>query len=286
MYSVFLPTKRSGNWLGAHQKFDKLAYRLVVPYIKSQQFPSLKSILHFEGYNGPDGLIHKSAGENEPRHYYDPIEDKGPVLEYIDLHYKELVKSLRKGDIVKAAFEASWLGHAITDGMTPAHHFPYVETVHHLHQLADHHVERYRDKLIIKGETGRETIKHTWKYVGGKGMLAMHMHFEAGVAATVSAYRFSDLSLPADQIRQARQLGFLKYFKEKAKQVARLSLYERFGKTGWTVGLARQIRHVLAPSISETVAIIWLLAYEDAFGLTTRRGKTPRKSLKVKFLSY
>ena len=46
--------------------------------------------------------------------------------------------------------------------------------------------------------------------------------------------------------------------------IAGLSLYEKFYQTGWTAGLARSVRKVLAPTIAETIAIIWLLAYQEA----------------------
>ena len=266
MYSVFLPTRRSGNWLGAHQKFDRLAYRLVVAHVQAKHFPALNQILHFEGFNGPDGLIAKSPGQHEPRHYYDPIEDKGPVLEFVQTHYDGLVEAFKKDDQVKSSFELAWLGHAVTDGLTPAHHFPYVETVEELHALANHRVKGVKDKLIIRGETGQETLKHTFKYWGKKGMAASHTHFEAGVAATIAAYRFGELYLHQEQIEEARALGHMRYFKRRAKMVARLNMYDRFIMSGWTVGLARQTRHVLAPIIVETVATMWLLAYEEAHG--------------------
>src|SRR5258708_39950832 len=127
MYSGLLITKHSGNWIGAHQKFNKIAYRLVLPEVDTKMFPSIDGILHFEGYNGPDGLKRKSAGHHEPSHFYDPLEGRGAVLAEIRNHYVLLVDALRKQDKVRSAFEASWLAHAITDGLTPAHHYPFEE---------------------------------------------------------------------------------------------------------------------------------------------------------------
>ena len=37
-----------------------------------------------------------------------------------------------KNDKTRAAFEAAWLAHALTDGLTPAHHYPYQEAVSEL----------------------------------------------------------------------------------------------------------------------------------------------------------
>ncbi|MBI4100978.1 hypothetical protein HY441_00705 [Candidatus Microgenomates bacterium] len=264
MYSTFLPTKRSGNWFGAHQKFDKLAYRLLLPCIKPGFFPKLEDMLHFEGYNGPDGLIAKSPGKNEPRHYYDPKREQGPVLEHIASHFEMLVTKLRQQDYLRAAFEAAWLAHAVTDGLTPAHHHGYVEKVKDLHAQANHQVSKVRDKVIIKGSSGRETMRHTWQLWRSKGQLTSHTHFEAGVASALVTSGLSNLYLPEPLFAAAKKLGPVKFFQAQARLIDHLGLFDRFTKNGWTIGLARQVRKVLAPAIAQTIAIVWLLAYAQA----------------------
>lgn len=261
MYSVFLPTRHSGNWLGAHQKFDKIAYRLVLGSVDIHVFPSLENILHFEGYNGPDWLKIKSAGQNEPSHYYDPVEGKGPVLAEITNHYESLVSALSKRDKIRAAFEASWLAHAICDGLTPAHHYPYEQKMLGLRDTGL--VTKTKDKLLIHGFNRRQTVKQTWRFLGTKGLLSTHMHFEAGVSAAVATASFY-MALNTVVLDLARHHGPARFFKEQARMISELKLYERFYRTGWTIKLARQIRNVLAPSIAQTIAIIWLLAYEEA----------------------
>ena len=36
-----------------------------------------------------------------------------------------------------------------------------------------------------------------------------------------------------------------------------------FYRNGWTIGLARDSREILAPTITKTVALAWLLAIES-----------------------
>ena len=65
MYSGTTLTRASGRMLGAHQKIDRLAEKqlqrlLVTP----KPFPSISSILHFEGYRGPDGIKRKSPARD------------------------------------------------------------------------------------------------------------------------------------------------------------------------------------------------------------------------------
>src|ERR1035441_2898896 len=91
MYSGSTFNKYSGQLLGAHQKIDRVARRHLERLLPHCQFPSAKAILQFEG------------------------------------HYRKLVEVLKAGDRVRAAFEAAWLAHAVVDGLTPAHHYPYAE---------------------------------------------------------------------------------------------------------------------------------------------------------------
>src|SRR4051812_35123169 len=128
MYSGSTLTNFSGLIMGAHQKIDRIARNHLERLAPASSFPRKKTILHFEGNNGPDGIKRKSPAKNEPWHYIQPFdsEDKG-LIKIIEDHYASLVSALKKGDDVGAAFEAAWLSHAIVDGLTPAHHYPYEE---------------------------------------------------------------------------------------------------------------------------------------------------------------
>ena len=76
MYSGWLLTNYSGQIIGAHQKFNRVAYRQLKLLQPELQLPALKLIQHFEGRNGPDGLKLKSPGHNEPHHFYDPFDPR------------------------------------------------------------------------------------------------------------------------------------------------------------------------------------------------------------------
>lgn len=261
MYSGSLLTRHSGNWIGAHQKFNKVAYRLLFGKIEIQKFPDLNAILHFEGDNGPDALKYKSSGRHEPSHFYDPVKGEGTVVDEIDNHYRELVRVLRNNDKVRAAFEASWLAHAITDGLTPAHHYPYEAELHELR--SGELVKQLRDKMIIRGRTRTQTVRSTWKYIGAKGLITTHIHFELGVAAAVATWKGSTV-IDRKLLETAYKHGPVAVFKRQARDIAGHALYEKFAKTGWTIGLARGVRRELAPKIATTIAIAWMAAYHAA----------------------
>ena len=134
MYSGTTFTNFSGSVLGGHQKIDRVARKYLRKITEDTDgFPKIRSIIHFEGKNGPDGIKRKSPAKDEPWHFYDPFdEDDSQLLELIDGHYKILVKELKKGTPEKAAFDAAWIAHALVDGLTPAHHYPYEETLEEL----------------------------------------------------------------------------------------------------------------------------------------------------------
>jgi len=263
MYSGLVLTKHSGSWLGAHQRFNRFAYRIVLPEIDPEFFPDLKGIQHFEGKNGPDGLKRKSSGQAEPSHFYDPKAKAGDVKDEIKNHYKLLVNAIKKRDNVRAAFEASWLAHSITDGLTPAHHYPYGEHLIDVRDSSGHKIKKFRHKLYVKGINRKETLQRTWKLVGAKGVLSTHLHFELGVAAAVTARRMN-FTLNRDELAQAHKLGAVDYFAKQAQLIAGFDMYGRFCKTGWTGTLARMVRRILAPTIAQTIAVVWLLAYQEA----------------------
>jgi hypothetical protein len=258
MFSGLLFTKHSGKWLGAHQKFNRLAYKAVLPYVNAKNFPPIKQIQHFEGRNGPDGLKIKSSGQHEPWHFYDPLHEVGDVPVDIANHYRLLVWALRGKDQVRAAFEASWLAHVIVDGLTPAHHHDAIKETR-----KDAAVTKVRDKMIIKGGSRADTIKRTWKLMGVKGSLSSHFNFELGIAAALAASKFQ-VPISQLELEQAKLNGPVDYFKQQAKTVHHLRMYQRFMKKGWTIGLARQVKKILAPTISQTIAMIWIMAYQEA----------------------
>ena len=96
-------------------------------------FPGIREILHFEGNNGPDGIKRKSPSVDEPWHYIDPENaDDRELLEMILDHQHNLAMALKHNNPERAAFEAAWMAHAITDGLTPAHHYPLSDKIEEL----------------------------------------------------------------------------------------------------------------------------------------------------------
>lgn len=260
MYSGFILPKKSVSAVGVHQRFNKVAYRVIQPYISDTSFPSQKQILHFEGINGPDGLKTKSPGKNEPSHLYDPYEETGAIPALIETHYGRLVDRLKQRDSVGAAFEAAWLAHYVCDGLTPAHHFPLGE------QLEKHGFKKNKaGKYVVdkKGLTHIDVVRKAWKVVGGKGLLTTHVNFEIGAATVILGQRIK-VKLDLSKLTVARRIGPINFFKTEALDIASLNMYEKFYRNGWTPELARLTKNRLAPQIVQAIAIFWLLAYLES----------------------
>lgn len=268
MYSGTTLTPLSGRVLGAHQKLDRLARGSLRALLKSKddQFPGSRQILHFEGVNGPDAIKRKSPAKDEPWHYYSPFDEEDTqLLELIEDHYDLLAKALKAGDDVRAAFEAAWLAHAIVDGLTPAHHFPYEETLTELRGGAGIETRTtVKEKIILPGETRREQVKNNWKMWGPRGLLATHGFFEFGVAALIAPFSLKQVPITEEDIDDLYKYGVLELFRRTAKGVSGLDMYERYYQSGWTPKLARQVRNHLAPAIVKMVTLAWYAAAIDA----------------------
>jgi hypothetical protein len=263
MYSGFITTQRTVPAAGVHQRFDGAAYRIIAPYLASGSFPARRQILHFEGRNGPDGIKAKSPGHHDPGHLYNPVTGEGDIPELIQTHYDGLVTALQDSDMIRAAFEASFLAHYVCDGLTPAHHFPLDA------QLAEH-TARYKDKprrfkyaMIVPGDTARESLRRSWALWGGKGLLTTHFNFEIGVATTLVGHRIR-IRFEPTKLAAARLLGPIVFFQREAAEVAALNMYERFYDSGWTSELGWLVRARLAPQTVQAIGTIWLLAYLEA----------------------
>ena len=257
MYSGFITHKKVVKSIGIHQRFDIAAYKMILPYLPEGFFPSMSAIVDFEGYNGPDGLKVKSPKENDPSHLYDPATDTGDVPMHISNHYIKLVECLKTGDQVRAAFEASWMAHYIGDGLTPAHHWPLEDKIAEA-VLQEKEAASAGDvnKLLLKA-------KKNWAVWGMKGHLSTHLNFEMGIAFALLIYPIRGRFHNTDLAR-ARHLGYLDFFKEQARDIATLNLYERFYKQGWNSDIAAVVKNKIAPLTAETIGIIWLLAVLEA----------------------
>lgn len=243
MYAGIISRKRTIKRLGVHQRFNGAAYKMIESFLAPGTFPSIKDIHHFEGINGPDGLKLKADWVQSSNHIYDPSSGGGNVPRQITAHYYTLVEALRDGDLLRAAFEASWLAHYVTDGLTPAHHHPL-------------------DEFKRKAYKGSR-LKGHFQYFGKKGAMGTHANFEVGIVAALIVSPIK-MFLDHDKFAQARRLGPVAFFQQEAREVAKLNLYDKFCAKGWTAELARTVKKVLAPQASHVIGIIWLLAYLEA----------------------
>lgn len=265
MWSGWLLTNKSGALLGVHQKVNRIAKRYVDNNRSDLFFPNIKEILNFEGNNGPDGIKLKSPACDEPWHYYDPYDPKDTkILNLISDHYNALVDSIKNENSTKVAFEAAWLSHAIVDGLTPAHHFPYEQELEKLRGESKETRTTLKKKILINGETKIEMFIKNWQMWGAKGLFLTHGLFEIGIAFIMLPIGYNRLKPSSYDLKEARQLGSVEYFKRKARYIADLNMYQSFYKKGWTTQLARQAKSELIPEITKTVTVIWVLALDEA----------------------
>ncbi len=259
-------TALSGRLLGAHQKIDRLARRNLERLMPHSCFPDIRSILRFEGRRGPDAIKRKSPAKDEPWHYFQPFDlDDNQLIELIKRHYKKLVAALKAKDQVRASFEAAWLAHAVVDGLTPAHHYPYEEKLVELSSgRSITHRTTIGKKLVMPGHTAGHRVRNNWKMWGPKGLFTTHAAFEMGVAYLIVPIKSKRLQLTADKINEFQAQSLPEWFRSTAQEVARLELYEAFYKSGWTIALARRVRNQLTPVLVQAVELVWYGALLEA----------------------
>lgn len=264
--STMKQTARFDAWFGAHQKIDRTARRHLELVLPGCNFPRRKDVLRFEGMDGPDGIKRKTPAKDEPWHYYDPEDaDDTKIIEIISEHYKQLVGALKAQNETRASFEAAWLAHAVVDGLTPAHHYPYEEELIRLRGGAGIETRTTpKEKLVMPGDTIPQRLSNNWQMWGDKGLLATHIAFEIGVAVMVMPLRLKR-AMPTDEdLARVRYQGIEQLFIERAKQIDQLHMYEQFYKSGWTPRLGRTVRRELMPTIVNTVTLIWYAAILEA----------------------
>lgn len=267
MYSGTTLTKFSGRILGTHQKIDRVARNRLADLLGPNSFfPPIKSILHFEGVNGPDAIKRKSPAKDEPHHFFDPSDESDTkILEVIESHYKRLVLELKNRNQERAAFEAAWLAHALVDGLTPAHHYPYEQKMSELRGGKGFDSRTtIKEKWLMPGFSKREQVKNNWKAWGPKGLMMAHSMFELGVATIIMPLTFSEVEAKPSDIETIRRLGISQWFRRTAQDLEKLNMYENYIEKGWTPKLAWQVRHKLGPTLIEAVIVAWHQAALEA----------------------
>ncbi len=267
MYSGTTFRTKSGRVMGVHQKIDRVAHRYILKALpKRVNFPLLSEILHFEGLNGPDGIKRKSPAKDEPWHYIDPdnSEDVG-IINMISDHIHNMAVALREKNNVRAAFEAAWMAHAITDGLTPAHHYPLEAKLEELRggeTLATR--TSTKDKLILPGKSRRNQLRNNWEYWGAKGVMTTHLAFELGVAVAVAPLRFDDINITAAELKRVKTEPYSDIYGEILQRIATMKMYDEFHKSGWNRHLANETRSKLLPEIIKAVVLAWYKAVKLA----------------------
>ncbi len=254
--------------MGAHQKLDRLArvqLRLLLGDA-NRHFPDIRTILRFEGNNGPDGIKRKSPAVDEPWHYINPKDDNDKeLIGLIEGHVEKLTSAIRDGDKTRAGFESAWLAHAIVDGLTPAHHFPYEETLAELRGGQDKSTRTtIRKKIVLPGETPIKKVKNNWMMWGPKGLLTTHGSFEFGVSTIIAPFNRRHTPVTQADIKDLEHQGLTEIFRKTVREIDSLAMYEAFQRRGWTPRLARQVRLELAPAIVRVVTLAWYQAVKQS----------------------
>jgi hypothetical protein len=264
MYSGTTFRRDSGLIVGVHQKIDRVARKHLKKLIKkSDFFPSISQILHFEGLGGPDGIKRKSPSKDEPWHYIDPANpsDRGLIV-LINDHIFNLAEALRLQNETRAAFEAAWLAHAVVDGLTPAHHYPVGSKIEELWGKPHDERSTVIDKNIIKGNSYRDTISKNWQYWGAGGMFTAHYMYEWGVASAIASERFKESAPSSKDIRNVTKQGFEEVFMASLYKIDARKMYDEFCTSGWTRSLAKETRNILIPEIVRMVCLAWYCAID------------------------
>lgn len=274
MYSTTTLAKNSkfnGKLVGTHQLLDKAARKLLAKHLpRGKFFPASQDILQFEGARGPDGLKRKSPDQDDPSHMFGENNGADLIQQIMDHRYN-LVQALKKHDQVRAAFEAAWMAHKITDSLTPAHHFPLSEAKEELMSNKEF-VKIFGEPIkgIVHGRSALETARNNWIFWGAGGCMSKHLGYEYGVAVIAAALPQRSI-MPHVNAEEFCLVEPKKVLYEAIDRLEIIKMYDHFRKDGWTVDLALATKNQLLPEIVRVVALLWYSAAEEAYGLHRTR---------------
>jgi len=261
MYSGKTISRQSGKIIGVHQKIDRAARRNLNLLIKNpRSFPGIRNIIYFEGKNGPDGLKIKHAKKDIPWHFINPLDpnDKD-LINMINDHIFNLAAAIRTKNEVRAAFEAAWLAHAVTDGLTPAHLKSIDNEIEKLFGHSPRDAESYLNKKLIHGKNGLDSLAKNWEY-WGNGVVMSHFLFEVGVATAIASEKYKIVKPSSADLDYLKLKGFENTFLKSVRKIYGLKSYENFIKKGMTMDLALEIKEVIIPEIINCVTLAWYQA--------------------------
>jgi len=254
-----LPLKnRFVRLVGTHQKLDRVSRRYFGKFLKPDvYFPSAKEIVYFEGMRGPDGLKRKCPDSPQPSHFIIPdADDKVLFSQVVDCR-ENLKIALKENNPERAAFEAAWLAHYLTDALTPAHHFP-------LHDVRDElmsdneYFEIFGRPLrhVIRGDSPLKTVKNNWQYYGKDGAMTKHFFFEFKIAQIITPMKNKNL-YPNLSRKDLKNLDLESEFYKSVEKIASLKMYERYLELGWTEKLTVETKKILLPEIVKLIVLSW-----------------------------
>ncbi len=251
----------------AHQKLDRVSRKHLAELLPTAFFPTRKQILHFEAGHGPDGArLKRQQRSDQPWHFID-LEDASDteLAQQIKYHYANLVNALKQTDDVRSAFEAAWLAHAIVDGLTPAHHYPYERELSEIRGGADKSTRKgLAGRLFVRGDTVAASVKQSLKLVGPNGLLTSHAMFEAGAYTLIAPLKLKSGRPTLAEQKDILQRGVTAVFKDIANEIAEMGIYERFCKIGWTQTISQDVRRDMAPRMVKMITLAWYAASVDA----------------------
>ena len=255
--------------MGAHQKIDRLAAKQLKKLLNDRpnNFPRTNYVILFEGNNGPDAIKRKSPfAKDEPWHFIQPDDDTDiDLLAIIKYHYDQLVLSIRANDEVRAGFEAAWLAHAMVDGLTPAHHFPYGDKVSELlGGIRMDEREGVKDRILMSGASVSKMLVNNWRFWGPKGVFTTHAAFELGIATILKPIQYPQNICDGHHMAYVDSSNIRQWYRQTAKSVNEYDFYDRFYKDGWTRSLASDVRKQLIPVLVRAVALAWYGAAIEA----------------------
>jgi hypothetical protein len=273
--------------LRAHQKIDKVAYRHLSDLTDCSKYFTFREVVHFEGRRGPDSPKLKKGGGQPPWHFYDPDGKNEEYLRVIKANYDALVKEIKLGDSKRSGFEAAWLAHALVDGLTPAHHYPYEEKLREIRSEDKSTSTNPTSHAIVRGDNFRDTVRKTSQLKGGnfrdslrkgsqligpKGLLTTHTTFEAGAATIILPLLLMRATLSEEVLSRAKDFNSLAgSFKSYVSEIDALHMHDRFYKKGWTPALALDVRREIAPRMVKIVTLAWYCALKEANKLSSEK---------------
>ncbi len=197
----------------------------------------------------------------------DVQSDSRSVVAMIQDHYANLVAALQQKDKVRAAFEAAWMAHMVTDGLTPAHHFPLSDVKDEL--MAEKEMMRVFGqpvKGVMHGRSMLETMRNNWLYWGAKGHMTQHVAYEYGVAVLAATLPQKTM-MPELKPEDFQDLQVEANFFRSLQRIRQFKMYDHFRENGWTTELAFETKNTLLPEIVKAITLSWYAAATEAYQL-------------------